>query len=114
MRTLLPMLAFALFATACSTPVSRDAFPQKAAKILCKKAAACDKADFDATYDSISECTDDVDGVVEGGLDTAETIDIFDVCEWDDAAAGALLADLRAADCNEDSIDWGSVYVCNE
>ena len=86
--------------------VTQQSFPDQYSREVCNKYEECVKAVFDATYDDVGECVDDLSSV----FDDFST----DECDFDAGAASACLNEVRSTSCDElfsDAYDGGS---CND
>ncbi len=89
------LVALCLSIVGCS--IAEDAGPDALASAWCSKTRRCDRADFENTWDSRSECQDDIAAAVE------TTQDFYDLlgCEWDGRGAAQVRADIRGQSCSE-------------
>lgn len=97
---------FAFLLLAC---VTAQSYPNQSASVSCARYAECEKADFEANYDSQADCVDDF----------AELVQCYaDECDFDAQAAGEALSELRSADCDDvgqSMGDLGDAYTdCDE
>ena len=91
MRTTLALLLALSTLAACSVP--EDQFAEKSAKAMCKKADQCDDLEG-----SVDDCIDDMTEAMQSLMDVASAFG----GEYDAAAAGECIRDIKAASCDDD------------
>lgn len=75
-------------------------YPEAAASRSCQQWYKCDRGAFEQSYATISECTDDADGIqagIESALDLADLLG----CTYDPSLAAECLRDVRRAECSD-------------
>ena len=74
----------------------------------CKRAEECDLSSFEESYDDQADCQEEIDGMVEDGLDC------FEECEFSAGDASDELKAFKQDACDDREIDLFEVYECED
>lgn len=73
----------------------------------CGHAEECDPDNFEENYDDQADCQEEVDGMIEDGLEC------FEDCEFSAGDASDELKAFKQDGCDADEIDLFEVYACD-